>query len=118
MEVWRDPDDMLCALPPPFYNSIKAYEEYEMNNHDLLIELGQDIKWLKKQHELDALWLQKSLDGINGHLAELNKHIIEHAIQIAVGASSRRRLWWTWGISITVLLVIIFGVSGIVTRLF
>jgi len=59
----------------------------------ILITVANDIKWLKQQQEEDAVWLQKSLDKIEFHLADLNKAVAKHSVSIAVNKRTIGLFW-------------------------
>ena len=79
-----------------------------------IAEIANDIKWLKRQHEEDAVWLQKSLDKIDTHLGEINGCVVDQ--DKAIGRN-RDRIGLAWKIWIGVPVLLIGGVIGLALKL-
>lgn len=111
--VWRDPDNILNATPPPFYDSIEAYWEMSQENHELNIRLDERTNniWrsvTQMHHDMRSFEMK-----VDKHFEQLNHTVGEHSVKIAIGTSSRKRLWWVIGI----IIVAILGLSGLAVDL-
>ena len=76
---------------------------------EILTEVATDIRWIKKQNEDNNIWLQKSLDKIDVHLALLNDNVAKNKTIATVNKSNIYRLWWFIGI-------IILSIIGITVK--
>jgi len=49
---------------------------------DLVIEIGNDVKWMKSQREEDNRWFRNSLNDISNHFSILNNNVARNTANI------------------------------------